>query len=418
MRILIVTPTLPLPISGGRTRLFNIIKQIAGRHDVAVLSFIQPSEHSMLPTLQPHCRQIELVPFEGFEPSGKWRNRLRGWSHLLLNRRPFYAETFPVERMRPALQKLLQRRTFDIVAFEQLFLAELVDEVKAKGIPAILVEQNVESDIARSRYTHATNPVHRLRDWVTWQKLKAFEHKWVRRFPVCMAVSDQDAARLRVVSPGTRVCVVPNGVDVRAFAGRDGLREADTLLFFGSLSYGPNVDGLVWFSQQIWPLLLKARPALKLEVVGLNPPPRVLALQRQTGVHVIGFVPDIRHKLWSATMSVVPLRVGGGTRLKILESLAASCPVVSTTVGADGLDLQDGEHLLLADTPADFANAVFALLADRDLAQKVAQVGRQQVERKYDWRQIARLFEAACIQAIDLSTSSPLTKKSDDDETG
>jgi glycosyltransferase involved in cell wall biosynthesis len=398
MHILFVTPTLPVPTSGGRTRSFNLIKQLATRHEVSVLSFIQSTERTALSRLEPFCKRLELIPIEGFRPLGKWHNRLQGWSRILFSRRPRHVYTFPVDKMRTPLRCLLQTHTFDVVVLDTLYLVELLDQVCST--PAILAEQNVESDIVRRSYSEVSSPMHKLRDWLMWRKLLAFEQRWVRRFPVCVGVSERDAAMLRAISPGTTVHVVPNGVNSRSFAPPAGRCDAGTLLFFGTLSYGPNADGLVWFCEQVLPRVRQSKPDVRLEVVGLDPPPRVTALGRLPGVQVTGFVPDIRPKLWSATMCVVPLLAGGGTRLKILEALAAGCPVISTTVGAEGLELMDGKHLLIADDPEEFARDVVALLESDALRHRLADAGRRAVAEKYDWQEIAPRLEAACIQAV------------------
>jgi glycosyltransferase involved in cell wall biosynthesis len=352
----------------------------------------------MLPGLEQYCRKVELVPFEGFSPLSTWRNRVSGWSGILLDRRPRYVHTYPVAAMRRPLDSLLDSQDFDIVVFELLFLVELLDV--ARGTPVVLVEQNVESDIARRCFEQATNPVHKLRDWLMWRKLLAFERQWVRRFPVCVAVSGRDAAILRAMSPDSQVHVVPNGVDCEAFAPAGAPREPETLLFFGTLSYGPNAEGLVWFCDTVLPKVRALRPNVRLRVVGLDPPPRVMELGRLPGVDVVGFVPDVRPELWSAALCVVPLHIGGGTRLKILEALAAGCPVISTTVGAEGLSLAGGEHLLLADDAEDFACRTVEALESADLRRRLAQAGRKLVVEQYDWSQIALKLESACVQAV------------------
>jgi sugar transferase (PEP-CTERM/EpsH1 system associated) len=398
MRILFLAPTLPIPASGGRTRLFNLIKQLASRHEVSVISFVQPSEADLTPMVEPYCDRVELVPFEGFEPLGKWRNRFRGWGRVLFDHRPAYAHTFPVDNMREPLRKMAGSQAFDVVVFDHLFVAELVHEIG--NIPAILAEVNVESDIAQKSYVRAANPFHKLQDWLEWRKLLTFERHWVRRFPTCVAVSERDAAILQYMSPETQVHIVPNGVDSRSFAPRANQRDPQALLFFGTLSYGPNAEGLIWFCQEILPRVRRSRPDVKLEVVGLDPPPRVADLGCLPGVQVTGFVPDVRPKLWSATICVVPLLVGGGTRLKILEALAAGCPVISTTIGADGLSLVAGEHLLIADTPEQFAQGILALLESAELRRRLADAGREAVAQRYDWEQIALQLESACEQAV------------------
>jgi sugar transferase (PEP-CTERM/EpsH1 system associated) len=399
MRILFLAPTLPIPASGGRTRLFNLVKQLAFRHEVSIISFVRPSEADLMPMVEPYCDRVELVPFEGFEPLGKWRNRFQGWRRILFSRRPRYADTFPVDSMRAPLQKLFESQVFDVIVFSHLYVAELMEKVEGI-VPTILAEENVESDIAQESYVRATSPVHKLRDWLEWRKLLTFERHWVRRFPMCVAVSERDAATLQYMSPETQVHIVPNGVDSRYFAPRANQHDPQTLLFFGTLSYGPNAEGLIWFCQEILPRVRRSRPDVKLEVVGLDPPPRVADLGRLPGVQVTGFVPDIRPKLWSATICVVPLLVGGGTRLKILEALAAGCPVISTAIGADGLSLVEGEHLLIADTPDQFARGILTLLESAELRRRLADAGREAVTQRYDWEQIALQLESACEQAV------------------
>lgn len=404
MRMLFVTPTLPIPTSGGRTRIYNLIKQLSAGHEISVASFVQPGERGRVEDVRPHCEHLELIPFDGFESLGKWRNRLHGWRSILFSQQPRYVRTFPVERMRAPLRHLVRERSYDLVVFESLLLVELASEIGS--VSRLLVEQNVESDIARRSLALANNPVHKLRDWLMWRKLLRFEKEWVQCFPVCVTVSERDADRVREMAPETELHVVPNGVDVRHFAPNEHKRDANTLLFFGTLNYAPNVDGLLWFCAEIWPRIRAEMQRAKLEVVGIDPSPQVLALDDLPDVRITGFVPDIREKLWSATICVVPLRVGGGTRLKILEALAAGCPVISTTVGAEGLSVIDGEHLLVRDAPVHFAAGIVELLESRDLRQRLALAGRLMVQQRYDWQSIGKLMHQACARAVHLGAST------------
>jgi glycosyltransferase involved in cell wall biosynthesis len=428
MRILLITPTLPIPTSGGRTRLFNLVKHLSRRHEVSVICFLQPGEGQSLPSLALYCRNLVTVPFAPLHSSGKWRNRTLGWSQILFRSRPRFASTFPVDTMREPLRQVLRSGAYDVAVLNNLALVELSDELGA--LPAVLAEENVESDVARQAWHVAQNPVHRLRDWLTWRRLVAFEKYWLGRFSVCAAVSEDDAALLRRMSPASQVHVVPNGVDTEFFAppsspageklstepelpggiDREPLEAREPvepqtphLLFSGVLTYAPNVQGLTWFCDQVLPRILAAQPQAVLEICGLHMSPSVLALGRHPAVHVTGFVPDLRPKLWSATASVAPLWIGGGTRLKILEALAAECPVVTTSVGAKGLSLVDGRHLLVADTAATFADRVLDLLASTDLRRRLATAGRQAVVEAYDWQSIAPLLEAACEHAMELA---------------
>jgi glycosyltransferase involved in cell wall biosynthesis len=405
VHILFVTPNLPIPTSSARVRPFNLIKQLATRHQVSALSFIQPSEYSMLEALEPYCQRIELVPLRSFRHLGKWRNRVQGWLLLLLGRRPRALYTFPVKMMREPLRNMVQTSDLDVVHFEQLYLAELRSEVRQ--LPAVLGEQNVEFQVIKNLQQVSSSPIHKIRDELSWRKMLAFETRSIRQFPVCLAVSEQDASLLREVSGDTEVHVVTNGVDSRAFAPKAaGRRTLNTVLFFGTLNYGPNRDGIGWFCRDVWPVIHSARPDARLEIVGIDPPPDVMVLNELPGVEVTGFVPDIRSKLWTATLGIAPLRWGGGTRLKILEALAAGCPVVSTSAGAEGLDLKDGREILIADTADEFARAVIDLLQDPAKRAELSAAGQHSVAAKYDWSVIAQHLEKAYARAIQLRASA------------
>jgi glycosyltransferase involved in cell wall biosynthesis len=404
VNICIISPTLPVPTSGGRTRVYNLLRHLSRDHQITLLTFVQPADERWAPTVLPYCHRLEGVPFAGWQPLGAWQNRLRGWGQILFSRRPRYAATFPVETMREPLRRLLRESRFDVVTFETLYLVELVGEIG--DAPRLLAEQNAEHDVARRSYELATHPVHRVRDGLEWRKLRAFESAYLRRFPTCVAVSERDAALLAQLSPATRYHVAPNGVDGAHFAPPAGRpREGQTLLFFGTLNYGPNVEGIVWFVEEVLPRIRQADPQVTLEIVGADAAPAVAALATRPGVKLTGFAPDIRERLWSATLSVVPLWNGGGTRLKILEALAAGCPVVSTSLGAEGLDLQDEEHLLIADSAEAFASQVVRALASPELRESLAQRGQERVALRYDWGPIAERFEAALQDAARLPSA-------------
>jgi len=400
MRILWVTPMLPGMTGGGQKRNLNLIKIAAAKHDVSVLSLIQPGEDVRVPFLEPFCRRIELVPFQPFVPQGKWHNRLTGWSRLLFDPRPQYARTFPVETMQEPLKRLMRELNPDLVFFAHLHTAELLPA--AGDVPAILSEHNAEFEIIRRQQAAAGNLIHRFRDDLAWKKLLAFERYWIRRFPVCLAVSQRDAGILGELTDGkTRIQVVPNGIENAFFAPtNDSTSEMrSSIIFVGTMSYQPNADAAIYFCREIWPLIRQAKPDATLTIIGSKPAPEVLALQGLPGVTVTGFVEDTRPYYWQATTSVVPLRIGGGTRHKILESMAAGCPVVSTTLGAEGLDLKPDRDLLVADRPADFAACVVRLLLDTAQRDRLAQAGRQ-TAKLYDWSRVADSLEGACRFAV------------------
>lgn len=400
MHILFVAPTPPVPTSGGRTRLHNLVKQLSTRHDVSVLSFVQPDEVDLLSTIATYCQSIETVPLAPFRQLGKWRNRLQGWGHILFSTRPRYVLTFPVADLRLPLRRLMIGHTFDIVVLQPLYVAELVDETR--DTPVVLATENVESDIARKKLANSRYGLHRLRDSLEWRKLRKYERAMVRRFCVATAVSEPDVAMLSEMAPRTEVHLVPNGVDTESFLPREARRKPGEIVFFGTLNYGPNAEGIAWFCQDILPRVRSQVPDARLVIVGKDAPERVRALAELPGVELLGFVPDVRDVLWSATLSIVPLLSGGGTRLKVLEALAAQCPVVSTTLGAEGLGLCPGQHALIADSAEEFAQAVIRLLRERGLAERLAHNGQHSVAERYDWQAIAAHLEEACVRATQL----------------
>jgi glycosyltransferase involved in cell wall biosynthesis len=399
MRILIVNPTLPVPTSGARTRIYNLIRQLAQRHEVSVLSFAFPHDERLADELRPLLQELTTVPLAPFTPKGVWRNRIEGWAEILFARRPRYARTFPIGRLRLPLQQMVARDRPEVILFDQLFVAELAQATA--GMPMVLAAHNVESEIAGQAVRQATTLVHRLRDWLDWRKLKGFEERWLLRFRVITAVSEEDARILRRMAPGAELFVAPNGADTMAFAPPVDCREQGRLLFFGTLNYGPNADGIIWFCRQVLPGIRARRPDVTLEIIGLDPPERVLALHDPPRVVVIGPVDDVRPHLWRATATVVPLLLGGGTRLKVVEALAAGCPVISTTVGAAGLAVADGRDLLLADGAEEFVEAGLRVIGDPLLASRLGQAGME-AARRYDWSRVAPVLEAALCRAISL----------------
>jgi len=401
VNILFVSPSLPIPVSGGRTRIFYLIRQLSISHAVSLLSFIQPADDGHTYELESFCRRVVLVPLKDFHIGGRWSNRIKGWGQILSSSRPQYANTYPVEIIKPVFMQMICSEEYDVIVFEHLFLVELCAYLNNR--PALLIEHNVESDLAAQKARRATNPIHGIRDFINWYLLFRFEKHWLKKFPICVAVSPEDAKRIGEIAPGRNVIVVPNGVDTEYFKPIGNNRNHKNIIFFGSLRYGPNIDALEWFCYDIWPTIYETQRSACFEIIGLQPSGRVEKLSSLPGVLVTGFVPDIRPKLWDSVLTVVPLRIGGGTRLKILEAMAAECPVISTTIGAEGLDIEPGNHLLVADTRKVFADTVLRLLSSPGERALMSQSARQHVVDNYDWKVIAPRLEYALEKTLEFT---------------
>jgi glycosyltransferase involved in cell wall biosynthesis len=237
-----------------------------------------------------------------------------------------------------------------------------------------------------------------MRYGLTWSKTRRYVAELLRQFAAATVVSERERELLRPLAPGhLRLAVVPNGVDTTACAGSFGDPQADTMIYPGALSYDPNFDAVAHFLGAIWPRLRVARPGVQLRVTGRAAPEQIAALPSADGVEFTGYLDDVRPAVARAWAEVVPLRKGGGTRLKVLEALALGTPVVSTSKGVEGLELEDERQVLIADTADAFAAATERLLGQPELRASLAAAGRQAVRERYDWRTIgARLNDLVC----------------------
>jgi sugar transferase (PEP-CTERM/EpsH1 system associated) len=396
-RILFLTPQLPFPPEQGTAlRNYNLIAQVARRHDVALLSFGEPSADPG--PLAQLCHPLCLVP----APRRTLRRRL--WD-LLRSRRPDMALRLASPAYADALRALLRQESFDLIQVEGLEMAPYAELVRGwlgpRAPKMILDAHNAEYLLQRRALeTDLRLPARwpaALYSWIQWRRLRAFERAACRRADGLVAVSEADAQALKALDDTLCPLVVPNGVDLERY--HPGLPDSlplhhPAVVFTGKMDFRPNVDAALWFYRRCWPLVRRAVPEAHFYVVGKQPHPRLASLRADPSVTLTGYVPDILPYFGGADVYVAPLRMGGGTRLKILEAMAAGLPLVSTTLGAEGIALIPGEHALLADTPAQMAEAVITLLRDGARARVLGMAARRFVELHYSWEKIAPRLEA------------------------
>jgi glycosyltransferase involved in cell wall biosynthesis len=302
-----------------------------------------------------------------------------------------------VPEMQQALDRVLRAGRFDIVNLEFTFLgnSDLRQAPSGERLPKLVVDShNIDYDIARQYARAGGNLVRRLYAEVNWRKLRREELGTYGAADGVYLCSAADAQRLHDQNPAARTMVIPNAADVTFYQPRpaDPAPDGNTLVFFGLLSYVPNIDGVKYFVESIWPRITAANPHARFKVIGGSPPPALLALAGPR-IEFIGFVPDLRPHLAAAAAVVVPLRFGGGTRLKIVEAMAMGKAIVSTTLGAEGIESVPGRDLLIEDQPAAFADAVNRLLAAPREAARIGQAARQLAEARYSWSGAARALE-------------------------
>jgi glycosyltransferase involved in cell wall biosynthesis len=395
--ILMLTPQLPYPPHQGTSlRNLHLLRAMAESNHVTLLSF---AEEELSLDVGPLRALAEVWPPVA-APRRSSRTRLR---QLLTSGLPDMALRLADERFAAALAETLRRRAFDVVQIEGLEMAAYMGDVRrhAPGARVVLDCHNAETELQRrSRRADAGRPARwpaALYSATQIGRLARFERWAVGAADAVIAVSEIDRAHLAALGgkPAKAIAVVPNTIDVAAYAQppSSGALPGYDLVFTGKLDYRPNVDAVLWFAQEIWPQIQASRPGTTWAVVGQRPHRRLDALRELPGVTLTGRVADIHPYLAGSRVYVAPLRIGSGTRLKIIEAMAASMAIVSTRVGAEGFPVTNGEQLLLADEPNDFAAALLELLDDDQQRAALGAAARVFAEH-YDWRQIAPLLEA------------------------
>ena len=405
MRVLMLTQVLPYPLdSGPKFKTYHVLKYLAERHEVTLVSFVREDDDlRALTHLQSLCHAVYTAPMR--------RSRLQDAGFMLASlatNRPFLM----LRDERPAMRAILRQIAglqsdhqwppnhtvngvagFDVVYADQLNMATY-----ALGVPArrrVLDEHNILWALCRR--ICATLPQGPKR-WALereWRLLRRYEREMTHRFDFILTVSDEDKAALAEVADGpARIEVLPIAID----PGEGPLPRDPTephILHLGTMFWPPNADGVLWFAREVYPRIRARLPQVRFSVVGADPPPEVRALSAaDASIIVTGYVAEAQPIIQKSSVLVVPLRAGGGMRVKILNALAQGLPVVTTTIGCEGIAVVPGRDLLVADTPEAFAQAVLRILTDDGLARALAANGRRLVEQKYDYRVVCQKLEA------------------------
>ena len=387
--LLFVSPWPPSPATfGAQRRVEGLMVSLARQHRVSCVALVNP-EFDMASAeraIRAYADEVVLVPSPPERGLGKRLLQLRS----LASSSSFERRHFALRPLAQALDGVLRRRRYDVVSVESPHLIQhRVRQAPAgQALPRVLLdEHNIEFDLARQSRGASRGLLRQLHHTVNWQKIRREEIAAWHAADGVAFTSQDDAARARAVLPSVRAAVIPNAVDVEHFRPRRDLErpDASTVVFFGTLNYFPNQDAMLYFLREVWPVLERSHPRARLKVIGPQPTPEVLAYQGPR-VEVAGLVPDLRPHLAEAACVIAPLRVGGGTRFKILEAMAMGKAIVSTTVGAEGIGAVPGRDLLIADEPASFASAVGRVLDDPELATSMGRSGRSLVEARYSWR--------------------------------
>ncbi len=390
MRILFLTPQLPYPLHQGTAlRNFGLVRGVAqAGHEVWLLAFQETGQLGPAETpLSDLCSAALAVP------SPPPRSKLARLRDLLLTGEADMARRLRSNFFSEALRALLSRQQFDVIHVEGIEMAAYLPVLKRLQPDAATIydAHNAEYDLQRRVYQIDRSDPRRWAgaaySFFQWRRLRRFERDLCRAAGQVLAVSEADADALRRLA-GAPVTVVPNGIDAAHYA-QPPAEPVDlgpgALVFSGKMDYRPNVDAALWFADAVLPRVREAAPEARFVVVGQKPHPRLERLRGRSGVELTGWVPAVEPYLHAATVYVTPLRMGSGTRFKVLQAMAAGCAVVSTPLGAEGIDATPGREIVLADTEADFAQAVIDLLRNPERRRDLGQAAQILVRKRYDW---------------------------------
>lgn len=404
MRILWVKAGKLLPVdTGGKIRSFNILRHLARSHSVTLLSYYGGRKDSNyeaeIGRVLPGAQTISTAALDG-NAFAQSIDYLR----LVLQAAPFAVSKFTHPEVKRAVASSMNDRQFDVAICD--FLSASLNFPENLAIPTVLFQHNVESSLWHRLATTESNLAKRLAYKIEARKMTTYERNALSRFHHIIAVSEYDRQQMLAMDSAAAITVVPTGVDTEKYTvAPPSTADPPKIVFLGSMDWEPNIDAVSYFCRDIFPRIRAQFPSAIFQIVGRNPHASVRQLAGES-VEVTGTVPSVREYLQQATVVVVPLRAGGGTRLKIFEAMATGKALVSTTIGAEGLAVQSGRDLILADDARSFADATILLLSDTALRHRYEEAAAR-LAAQYDWSKIALQFAEVLQHTCRSTHSSP-----------
>jgi glycosyltransferase involved in cell wall biosynthesis len=398
MKILNITPYPPYPPqAGGRIRMWEQIKYLGARHRLTVVSFIfSDGERDIHKVLKKYCEDVVLVDCkESIVPEDSLTPKL--------------VYVYDTKEMRATLDRLRSRQ-FDVALVEHIFMAQYYNYLDARRV---LQEHNIESEVLRRSSDlqrtapisdqHASDAAKAFLDSEQeWPRMADYEDRLWPEFPLRITVSERDKEAMDLRCPFGKTIVVENGTDTRSVSPFEEL-TGGRILFMGTMDYYPNIDAVLYLKEAIMSAVWSRDPSIRLCVAGRNPPPEIENLACDPRVVIYANPPDMRDVARECSLTIVPLRIGGGTRIKILDAMSMGLPVISTTLGCEGLDVEHGTNILIADEPGQIADFLIKVNSDQVLRNTLRTNGRALVERQYDWQLKLERLEAAIVSPQDIN---------------
>jgi glycosyltransferase involved in cell wall biosynthesis len=391
MKILIACKEFPhSKVIGGPILIYNRLKHLAKNHLVSLTAFSKPGDEKYIPSVQPFCHDLRLVPLP---PK---RSLLKTIVDFFVSPVPHYfLRVHDSKKMSRTIAEMVKKDEYDFVIAEYSVMGQFIHQNPELPPTRRIMSVHECYYLARLKsFQHNRWGLNKLKEAINLKGLKKYEFEMYRNADKVLTLTPQGKDELLAICPDLDISIVPHGVDVDTFAFSPQAEEENSLVFIGNYLHYPNVDAVLYFHGEIWPLLKKALPNLRFYVVGQSPPPEISCLASDESIVVTGTVDDVTPYLRRGKVFICPVRLGGGFRGKILEAMALGRPVVSTRLGAEGIPASDGENLILADSPDDFVKGIADLIKNPDLYKRIQNSARKLMEDRYAWdKGVARLEE-------------------------
>ena len=391
-------PLYPLD-TGGKIRTYNMLKELKKMHHITYLSQISiGTEKETTKNAAEYCQEAIWIPWEETSKDN-YKLYIELFQNMLFSDLPYAVQKYQSLEMQEYIERLDCSGNYDIIICD--FLIPSVNIKKKLATPSVLFQHNVESLIWKRRYDNAKG-IKRVYLYNQRKRMEQYEQKGCMLFDGVATVSVNDSDILKEEFGLTNIIGdVPTGVDTSYFKPIEAVKRRGSIVFSGSMDWDPNEDAVLYFVKEIYPLIKKKAPYASFTVVGRNPSQRLKSLNKlDSSINITGTVEDVRPYLTESEVYVVPLRIGGGTRIKIFEAMAMALPVVSTSIGAEGLSVKNGENILLSDQPEEFADNVIKLLQDQKNREEIGEKALTLIQKRFSWGAVTEVFETLCQHVI------------------
>lgn len=383
VKILFLSSWFPYPpINGAKIRIFNLLRELATQHEITLLSFVRTfsleEAKKNVPFLSQYCRNVKVVAARPYQP-----NIFNSFQGLFSRMPSSIIQTYSHE-MAGLVKEATSSESYDVLVAAEVNMPYLVSQLasEAIGMPKIL--DSVEFALAKDAYINEISPIRRMRNGLTWLKLKNFTKSLLQKVDACTVPSELEKQNLLEIMPGYNgIKVISHSLDLTQYTGFSDHPRPNSLVYTGSFTYYANLDAAYYFLKEIYPRIKTFVPEVCTQIIGSTGNAELDKWPIDSSINFTGLIYDVRPYVAQSWLSIVPIRIGAGTRLKIIESLALGTPVVSTSKGAEGLEVTNGKNILIADTPSEFVDAVVSVLQNSGLRESLSQEGRKLVVENY-----------------------------------